>query len=570
MPTDTTAPAANAGLNYTPNNGPAPTPAPSPVTGAATITPQPSQTQSTDVTTLGQPTLSSSQLPQPSPYTPAPVPDLSTITAQGTAPTASQGQYDDITSEIGKLGTSLGGQAADESSLENQYGIPNLTATANDITSNISNIQQQRDAVQQNLKNQYGNDASKGYLDFEQQSVDSVLAAKQSAYASTLATISGQLSTAKSLIDTAITNKYTPIENQIDALNKQAALVKGTLDNEQQKQLAVMQAKLTDRANTIAANKAIASTMLEKIATAAANSANPAPAYVVTQAQNAALGDNPASALDIIAPYLNDPLAAKAEIADIQAKNASTANSDADINLKNTQTSQLLTDGSPAQRQMEQQYRTVLTKALSSRSGGLGLQQGKVDQANHLQALLTQYKSTDANGNVTYNIPTSQYAELAMGLANLVSPSGSAESDRQNIMAATAKSGLAGALQYITGQPQNGNTQAIIQNLVDSINRQGQVANNLRDQYVSYMKGLAPTGLAQERIDALNKAALPSFDPNGNGSNVDTSAAVAGQGDTPPPGTTGTLSDGTVVTLNPDGTITDAQGNQYDQDGNKL
>ncbi len=570
MPTDTTAPAANAGLNYTPNNGPAPTPAPSPVTGAATITPQPSQTQSTDVTTLGQPTLSSSQLPQPSPYTPAPVPDLSTITAQGTAPTASQGQYDDITSEIGKLGTSLGGQAADESSLENQYGIPNLTATANDITSNISNIQQQRDAVQQNLKNQYGNDASKGYLDFEQQSVDSVLAAKQSAYASTLATISGQLSTAKSLIDTAITNKYTPIENQIDALNKQAALVKGTLDNEQQKQLAVMQAKLTDRANTIAANKAIASTMLEKIATAAANSANPAPAYVVTQAQNAALGDNPASALDIIAPYLNDPLAAKAEIADIQAKNASTADSDADINLKNTQTSQLLTDGSPAQRQMEQQYRTVLTKALSSRSGGLGLQQGKVDQANHLQALLTQYKSTDANGNVTYNIPTSQYAELAMGLANLVSPSGSAESDRQNIMAATAKSGLAGALQYITGQPQNGNTQAIIQNLVDSINRQGQVANNLRDQYVSYMKGLAPTGLAQERIDALNKAALPSFDPNGNGSNVDTSAAVAGQGDTPPPGTTGTLSDGTVVTLNPDGTITDAQGNQYDQDGNKL
>ena len=212
---------------------------------------------------------------------------------------------------------------------------------------------------------------------------------------------------------------------------------------------------------------------------------------------------------------------------------------------------------------MEQQYRTVLTKALSSRSGGLGLQQAKVDQANHLQALLTQYKSTDAKGNVTYNIPTSQYAELAMGLANLVSPSGSAESDRQAIMAATAKSGLSGALQYITGQPQNGNSQAIIQNLVDSINRQGQVANNLRDQYVSYMKGLAPTGLAQDRVDALNKAALPSFDPNGTGSNVDTGAAVAGQGDTPAAGTTGTLSDGTVVTLNPDGTITDAQGNQY-------
>lgn len=530
----------------------------------------PSQTQSTDVTTLGQPTLSSSQLPTPSPYSPAPVPDLSTITAQGNAPTASQGQYDDISKQIGDLTSQLGGQTDFANNLQTQYNIPQLTATANDLTSNISNIQNQRDAVQQNLKNQYGNDASKGYLDFEQQSVDSVLSAKQSAYASTLATISGQLSTAKSLIDTAVTNRYTPIENQIDALNKQATLVKGTLDNEQQKQLAVMTAQLTDRSNQIAANKAITSTMLEKIATAAANPGNPAPSYIVSQAQAAALSDNPASALDIIGPYLQDPLAAKTEIADIQAKNASTAASYADVNLKNVQASQLANDGSPAQRQMEQQYRTVLTKALSTRSGGLGLQQGKVDQANHLQALLTQYKSTDANGNVTYNIPTSQYAELAMGLANLVSPSGSAESDRQNIMAATAKSGLSGALQYITGQPQNGNTQAIIQKLVDSINRQGSVANNLRDQYVSYMKGLAPTGLAQDRIDALNQATLPSFDPNGNGSNVDTGAAVAGQGDTPAAGTTGTLPDGTAVTLNADGSITDAQGNQYDQDGNKL
>jgi len=96
------------------------------------------------------------------------------------------------------------------------------------------------------------------------------------------------------------------------------------------------------------------------------------------------------------------------------------------------------------------------------------------------------------------------------------------------------------------------------------------VANGLRDQYVSYMKGLAPTGLAQDRIDALNKSTLPSFDPKGNGSAVDSGAAVAGQGGTPQAGTTGTLPDGTAVTLNADGSITDAQGNQYDQDGNKL
>lgn len=319
-----------------------------PSTTPGTIAP-PSQTQSTDVTTLGKPTLSSSQLPQPSPYTPSPVPDLSTITAQGNVPTASQGQYNDITSQIGQLTGQLSGQTDFANNLQTQYNVPQLTSTANDITSNISQIQNQRDAVQQQLKNQYGNDASKGYLSFEQQSVDSVLAAKQSAYASTLATINGQLSTAKAYIETAVANKYTPIVNQINALKSQADLVSNTLTREQTKQLAVMQAQLTDRANTVASNKAISSIMLEKIATAAANPGNPAPSYIVTQAQNAALGDDPASALAIIAPYLNNPLAAKQEIADINAKNASAAASYASARNQNAQAALLNPDASGVQ-----------------------------------------------------------------------------------------------------------------------------------------------------------------------------------------------------------------------------
>lgn len=160
------------------------------------------------------------------------------------------------------------------------------------------------------------------------------------------------------------------------------------------------------------------------------------------------------------------------------------------------------------QQKLEQDYRQILVKELSNRSGGLGLQDAKVNQAIHLKALVDQFK--DANGN--YNIPTSQYYELAIGLASLVSPGNTtAESDRKEIAAKTAAGDIRGALQFITGEPQNGNTQDMIKNLIGSIDRQGQVAEDLRDQDVKFLHGLAPTDLKQERIDSLEKNTLASY-----------------------------------------------------------
>lgn len=160
------------------------------------------------------------------------------------------------------------------------------------------------------------------------------------------------------------------------------------------------------------------------------------------------------------------------------------------------------------QQKLEKDYSTTLLKELSNRSGGLGLQDQKVNQAIHLKALVNQY--SDGKGN--YNIPTAQYYELAIGLANLLSPTGSvAESDRQEIASQTAAGKIKSAVQFITGTPQNGNTQAIIKNLVDSIDRQGTVAQQLRDQDVEFLHGLAPSDLEQSRRDALEKNLLPSY-----------------------------------------------------------
>lgn len=242
------------------------------------------------------------------------------------------------------------------------------------------------------------------------------------------------------------------------------------------------------------------------IAAAGTSLVDPASSYgqylAYTQQANAK-GQNPV-------PYQDWDAANKAQDAAIKAKADASA---AYTNAYNSTAGKNAADAKFAssdkgQNALEQQYRNVLLKEVSNRSGGIGLQDAKVNQAIHLKALVDSYK--DANGN--YNIPTSQYAELAMGLASLISPSNTtAESDRQNIMAATAKGDLNKAIQWATGTPQNGNTQVMIKNLIDSIDRQGQVSQGLRDQGVMFLHGLAPTGLNQDRIDALEKNSLADY-----------------------------------------------------------
>ncbi len=162
------------------------------------------------------------------------------------------------------------------------------------------------------------------------------------------------------------------------------------------------------------------------------------------------------------------------------------------------------TSSPKVQQALEQQYRQVLSKEFSARTGALGIENGKVSQANHLNSLVEAYYDPKT-GN--YNIPTAQYAELAIGLANMVSGTGqSSDADRAEIKSKTAAGDLKGALQYVTGTPQNGNTQDIIKNLVDSIDRQAETATRNRQAALDDMKAQAPTDLDPARVDKLNQS----------------------------------------------------------------
>lgn len=155
---------------------------------------------------------------------------------------------------------------------------------------------------------------------------------------------------------------------------------------------------------------------------------------------------------------------------------------------------------SSTQSDLEKQERDRLDKITSVRSGGLGLQDNKVNQSIHLLSLMDQYK--DKNGQ--YHIPAAQYEELAIGLANLVSGGTQAtDSMIKGIKQRTAKGDFNGALTYITGDNYSGSTPAIFNNLRHTIERQGTIAEEQRDKYMKDFIDTAPKDLDPVRLKRL-------------------------------------------------------------------
>jgi hypothetical protein len=78
----------------------------------------------------------------------------------------------------------------------------------------------------------------------------------------------------------------------------------------------------------------------------------------------------------------------------------------------------------------------------------------------------------------------------------------------QEFQQKTAKGDIAGALTYLTGQPVAANTQAITKMLKESIERQGQIAEENREGEMRYLRGLVPTELEESRRAALESTSL--------------------------------------------------------------
>lgn len=148
------------------------------------------------------------------------------------------------------------------------------------------------------------------------------------------------------------------------------------------------------------------------------------------------------------------------------------------------------------QGKYEKEGRDVILKQLSNRSGGLGLQDSKVNQAIDLRQMINQNYNPKTD---TYNIPPALHSELVLGLARLISPNGQIGIQmEQELKTKTAKEGLAKMYTYFTGVPVSGAPQDVIKMFIHSIDRQGDTAEALRDKYNEQMRNLMPTQLNDE------------------------------------------------------------------------
>lgn len=217
--------------------------------------------------------------------------------------------------------------------------------------------------------------------------------------------------------------------------------------------------------------------------------------------------------------------------AGLDATQAKTAKDKADA-YKLTQEGNMYGSGGYKQQlhqdQLEKQYTDSLSKTLTSRSGDFGLQNNKVSQAIHLRSLLDQYKDPQTG---EYNVPASQYTELAMGLASLISPNGTpGEHTINNIRQKTAQGDIAGAIGYLTGSTPTGTSQQVLKNLADSIDRQGLMSEKLREPYLNQMRQSAPMMLEEPR----KQKALSSLGVNSYKDYLNQSKSQAGGGQSHP------------------------------------
>jgi len=160
------------------------------------------------------------------------------------------------------------------------------------------------------------------------------------------------------------------------------------------------------------------------------------------------------------------------------------------------------------QDKLEKTYQDRVQRVVAARTGGLGLQDQKVDQAIHLRSMINQSWNPQTK---TYELPEMQQGELVMGLANLVSGSSVSNIEQlKSITPKTARGDAAHLISYWTGKPLTTQPQEMIKNLISSIDRQGQVSQKLRDKYTEGLKNLVPSGLNKERADQIRNTELTS------------------------------------------------------------
>ena len=162
-------------------------------------------------------------------------------------------------------------------------------------------------------------------------------------------------------------------------------------------------------------------------------------------------------------------------------------------------------------------------------------QEGKVNQGVDLIGVISQGYDPK---NDTYTIPPSMHTELALGFARMLSPAGVVPIQlEEQIRQGTGKEALSKAAIYFGLDPAKigGTTDSVADYFAHSIVRQGEISENLRNDYTggkgtSFTKNLQQSTLANK----FRKPGQPQLPIQGQGQQQP--PAMPAQGQSPKPG----------------------------------
>lgn len=183
------------------------------------------------------------------------------------------------------------------------------------------------------------------------------------------------------------------------------------------------------------------------------------------------------------------------------------------INAKRGDTLSAALLGRVANQQTQQGADMGNLLSAAKSQGDFKIQNDKVTNAIHGVNLMAQFYNPKTGD---FNIPKTQYNEFSQIAAKVLTNNPVLSNEQVNqINQRTATGDFAGLANYLgitdnNGQPLTGSTQSIINNLADTILRQGVTAQSLRDQYVSSGMG-AYAGLKAANPTLYNAVVKNTF-----------------------------------------------------------
>lgn len=514
------------------------------------------------------PSLPSLPQTQPSPLPAAPaVPSIDSIF--NTPDTSLDTEFKTGAQNEGDLGAQLAQQTVYQDQQNQAYDITGKKATVNDLTNQLNNLKTAAQQIPLSLQQSAsGHGVTAAGLQPIQDAQTRQNSIQQLGVSAMLNAANGNLATAQDQVAAAVKAKFDPIQAELDAQKAQLDALTPLLDEEEKKQAAQQQAQLQDRQDQITQQQDDQKTIYSTMLAAAQNGAD---SVTLRNIQNATTPD---AAITAAGSSLVKP-------------NTQVVDANGRVLLVDQTTGKTIADLGTSDAALK----------LASDNAGSAPITVTDENGNTLQvpASVAPYVSTSHSGVGYVDVSTLQgtAAEKSAAIQDAqasglkVITNKDTALDLTNIKDANSKLDTIQTVLSGIDQP-NAISRASygvgatwLARLTQS-SPQKSAADTLSSVGTDILKalqGVQGSRMSQAAVANINKELPTVYDTNDvvqqkvtylQNLLSDREDAILGSRGNNPGATTGTLPNGTVVTLNADGSITDAKGNKYDAQGNPL